>query len=83
MGLIERRTGKPFRSIQAQATESEDGIFVGPGWIRTGRNVNCPMADAAARREVKVPQVAHGRSILNWALFFLAVAAVIIAWWLE
>lgn len=83
MGLIERRTGKPFHSIQAQATESEDQVYIGPGWIRTGRNVNAPLADAIARREVKVPRIAHGHDLLSWSLFFLAVAAVIVAWWLE
>lgn len=83
MGLIERRTGKPFRGIQAQATESEDQVYIGPGWIRTGRNVNAPLADAMARREVKIPRIVQGRDLLGWSLFFLAVAAVIAVWWLE
>src|SRR5277367_1335326 len=31
-------------------------LLIGPGWIRHGENVDCPMADAAARREVKAPK---------------------------
>ena len=31
-------------------------IIVGPEYIRRGQNVNCPLADAADRREVKVPR---------------------------
>jgi len=31
-------------------------IIVGPEYIRRGQNVNCPLADAAARREVKAPR---------------------------
>lgn len=34
-------------------------------------------------RAAKIQRVVHGRDLLTWGLFFLAVAAVIVAWWLE
>ena len=75
MTLMDRRTHKPFREIRAEVTESDDNVYVGPNWIRTGQNVDCPMADAEARREVKME--ATGRRILAWVFLFVLVTTLL------
>jgi len=79
MGLIEKHSRKPFREIHPAVTESDDQVYVGPNWIRTGQNVDAPLADAAARREVKaeLPPVVTGRTLLAWCLICLSVALLL------
>lgn len=97
MGLIERRTGTVYRrlgprlssdDIVARASDVKAKtclICKGEGFLNTEHL--CPQCFGSGavlmpRIEVKVPRVAHGRDLLDWGLFFLAVAAIVIAWWL-
>ena len=79
MGLIEKHSRKPFREIHPAVTESDDQVYVGPSWIRTGQNVDAPLADAAARREVKAKPVVTGRALLALCLICLSVALLLAA----
>ncbi|MGC2234215.1 MAG: hypothetical protein WBA09_22130 [Candidatus Acidiferrum sp.] len=62
-------------------------VIIGLGWARRGHNVNAPLADAEARREVKAPRKwltfsgrheATNRTILCLAAFCLTLFGLII-----
>jgi hypothetical protein len=56
-------------------------VIVGPEYIRRGRNVNCPLADAKDRREVRaprIPSVITGTQLFWACVFCAAVGALVL-----
>jgi hypothetical protein len=56
----------------------KDLLILGIDWVRQGRNVDAPLADAADREEVKVNKgyVVTGKTMMWIALVFLSLAAL-------
>jgi hypothetical protein len=52
-------------------------LLVGPNWVRTGRNVDTPLADDADRREVRMRVHITGTWILLIGTTALAIAGVL------
>lgn len=97
MGLIERRTGTAYRRLPRLTSDDIVNrasdvhavtcrVCKGEGFLNTEHL--CPQcfgsgAVLVPQQEMTVPRVAHGHDLLRWSLFFLTVAVVIVAWWLE
>jgi hypothetical protein len=52
--------------------------FVGPGWIRNGRDVDAPLADGEANRHVSKRDRWSNVTLLSLAAFCLTLAALIL-----
>ena len=95
MGLIERKTGTAYRRLGPRLTSDEIVARAsdveaqtcptckGDGFLNTEHL--CPQCSGSGavlmpRRVIKTPRAAHGRGILGWAVFFLAIAGVLFYW---
>ena len=98
MGLIERRTGTTYKRLGPRLTSDDIvarasdvqamtcPVCKGEGFLNTEHL--CPQCSGSGamlvpKVEARTPRTAGNRDVLSWALFFLAVAAVLVAWWLE
>jgi hypothetical protein len=75
--LADLETGDSLYRHMAGQCE-KDLLIVGIDWIRSGQNVDAPLADAADREEVKVKReyVVTGKMMLWIGSIFLALAAL-------
>ncbi len=64
----------------ANAPVADDGIFVGPDWIRVGKHADQPMADRLSAEQI-VNRAAEReiRRSGGWVLFWTAIGLLAVA----
>ena len=62
----------------ANPPTADDGIFVGPGWIRVGKNVDEPLKDRQRRESAEKEVLPMPGAVMFW----LAMACIGFAAWI-